>query len=74
MALVAVLVLLPLVQSFGFDIWQVPTGQPEQIKSKVDYDSRLADGFFEIREWSCPFQGLYGVYVVSRNGNFESKN
>jgi hypothetical protein len=49
-----VLVLLLLGHGFGYDIWQAPPGQPQQIQSKVNYDPKLTDRFFESDKWSCP--------------------
>jgi hypothetical protein len=46
---------------FGYDKWQVPTGQPEQMWSKVDYDPKLSDPFFEADEWSCPDGSIKSV-------------
>jgi hypothetical protein len=54
LALAAVLLLSLLGHSFGYDIWQPPPGQPEQISSKVDYDPKLADRFFQSDRWLCP--------------------
>jgi hypothetical protein len=51
MALAAVLSLLPLDHSFGsedgYDVWRVPSGQPAQMWSKINYDPKLWDTFFE---------------------------
>jgi len=54
LALAVVLALLPLDRCFGYDIWEPPSGQPEQMRSKVDYDPKLSDPFFESNEWSYP--------------------
>jgi hypothetical protein len=58
LAVVVVLSLLLLGHGFasedGYDKWQAPPGQPEQMWSKVDYDPELADPFFLSDEWSCP--------------------
>ncbi|MBI4963248.1 MAG: hypothetical protein HY913_08225 [Desulfomonile tiedjei] len=48
------LALLLLGHSLGYDIWQAPPGQPEQMSSKVSYDPKLSDTFFESDEWSYP--------------------
>jgi hypothetical protein len=37
------------------DKWQAPPGQPEQMSSKVDYDTNLPDRFFESDEWICRY-------------------
>ncbi|MEW6533758.1 MAG: hypothetical protein AB1473_23210 [Thermodesulfobacteriota bacterium] len=39
----------------GYDIWQPPSGQPEQMRSRVNYDPNLSDLFFESSEWSYPW-------------------
>jgi hypothetical protein len=59
LALVAVLTLFFVGHGFGaedgYDVWQVPPGQPAQMWSKVDYDPKLTDTFFESDEWSYPY-------------------
>jgi len=51
LALVVVLALLLLGNGFasqdGYDIWKMPPGQPEQMRSQVHYDPKLMDTFFE---------------------------
>jgi len=42
-------------QVSGFDIWQAPPGGPEQMSSRVDYDPKLSDRFFESDEWICAY-------------------
>ena len=49
-----VLVLLLIGYGFAYDIWRDPTDQPEQMSSKVDYDPKLTDRFFDSDEWICP--------------------
>jgi hypothetical protein len=39
---------------FGTEAPDPPSGQPTQMWSKVDYDPKLADPFFDSNEWSCP--------------------
>ena len=35
--------------------YRAPEGQPKQIKSRVSYDSKFSDPFFESSEWSYPW-------------------
>jgi hypothetical protein len=39
----------------GYDVWQAPSGQPEQMWSQVRYDRKLKDTFFESDTWSYPY-------------------
>jgi hypothetical protein len=54
MLLGLILALLLLGYGFGYDKWQPPPRQPEQMSSKVNYDPKLRDKFFESDLWSCP--------------------
>jgi len=67
MLLASVSGLLLLGHSFGAEWWSVPpSGQPEQMRSKVDYDPKLSDPFFESNEWSHP------LYIIKHpDGHFE---
>jgi hypothetical protein len=39
----------------GFKNWDdPPLGQPAQMRSRVTYDAKLSDPFFESEEWICP--------------------
>ncbi len=53
LALAGVFALSLLGHAFGYDIWQPPPEQPEQISSMVDYDPKLTDRFFESDQRSC---------------------
>ncbi len=61
LALATVLVLL--LSSYGFagnleygvGTWEVPSGQPTQMQSQVDYDPKLMDPFFKSNKWSYPW-------------------
>jgi hypothetical protein len=54
LVLIAVLLLLLLTRAFG-KMWDdPPRGQPVQIKSRIKYDAKLSDPFFETEEWICP--------------------
>jgi hypothetical protein len=61
MALATILSLLPLGHSFGsedgYDVWRVPSGQPAQMSSKINYDPKLWDTFFESDAWGYPHGG-----------------
>ncbi len=46
--------------------WEVPKGQPAQIKSPVNYDPNLSDPFFESEERSHPWW-----IIKHRDGHFE---
>jgi hypothetical protein len=50
LALVIVLALLLFGSGFGADLPTPPAGQPDQMRSKVDYDPKLSDPFFESHE------------------------
>jgi hypothetical protein len=48
--------------------WPVSPGrQPTQLLSKVSYDAKLTDPFFESNEWSCPSH-----IIKHPDGHFES--
>ncbi|MEW6533756.1 MAG: hypothetical protein AB1473_23200 [Thermodesulfobacteriota bacterium] len=49
------LALLFLGHGFAYDIWQAPPGQPEQMRSRVDYDPKLTDRFLESDQWICRY-------------------
>jgi hypothetical protein len=72
-ALVAVLVLLPLDQSFGYDVWKVPPGQPEQMWSNVNYDPKLTDTFFESDAWGYPDGGQDATSGMTQEGEGPSR-
>jgi hypothetical protein len=73
LALVAVLTLLLLGHGFadnleyGIGSWQVPAGQPDQMWSRIHYDPKLSDPFFESNEWSYPWW-----IIKHSDGHFES--
>jgi hypothetical protein len=73
LALATLLVLFLLAHSFadnlkyGIGSWEAPSGQPTQMWSKVDYDPKLTDPFFESNEWSYPWW-----IIKHRDGQFES--
>jgi len=50
--LIVVFVLLLLHYSFGAEWEDPPRGQPTQIRSQVNYDTKLSDPFFETEEWT----------------------
>lgn len=58
LALATVLALLLLGHGFadnlkyGIGSWEVPSGQPAQMWSQVDYHPELTDPFFKSNEWS----------------------
>ncbi|MEW6111095.1 MAG: hypothetical protein AB1664_03115 [Thermodesulfobacteriota bacterium] len=54
LGVVLLLALSLLGRSLGAEWPDPPPDQPEQIWSKVDYDSKLTDTFFESDEESCP--------------------
>lgn len=72
-ALAAVLTLLLLGHSiadnlkYGIGSWQVPSGQPAQMSSRVDHDPKLTDPFFKSNEWSYPYW-----IIKHADGHFES--
>jgi hypothetical protein len=52
---------------YGVGTWEIPSGQPTQMQSQVDYDPKLADPFFESNEWSYPW------WIIKHpDGHFES--
>jgi len=51
--LAAALALLLVGYSFGYVKWQDISWQPAQMWSKVDYDPKLSDPFFDSDEWIC---------------------
>ncbi len=53
MLLFPVLALLLLDPGFGAQWPDPPSGQPPQMSSKVDYDPKLTDRFFDADEWFC---------------------
>jgi len=50
----AILALLLLGHGIGADWPDPPPGQPAQMSSRVEYDPKLSDPFFESEDWSCP--------------------
>jgi hypothetical protein len=54
LAFAAFLALLPLGHGFGAEWPNPPSGQPEQMWSKVDYDPKLTDPFFSSQKWGHP--------------------
>jgi hypothetical protein len=66
LAMAIVVTLLLLGSSFGAERPGPPPGQPAQIWSKVDYDSKLTDPFFESNEWSYPWS-----IIKHLDGSFE---
>jgi hypothetical protein len=62
-----VLALLLLSDAFGAERLVPAPGQPTQVWSKVDYDPKLTDPFFESNEWSLPW------WIIEQpDGTFES--
>ncbi|MBI5570114.1 MAG: hypothetical protein HY914_09225 [Desulfomonile tiedjei] len=52
---------------YGIGTWEVPSSQPVQMRSQVDYDPKLRDPFFVANEWSYPW------WIVEHpDGHFES--
>jgi hypothetical protein len=52
---VVVLALLLPGNGYSWDEWEEPSGQPEQMRSRVHYDPKLTDTFFDADEWSYPY-------------------
>jgi hypothetical protein len=51
---------------YGVGTWEVPSGQPTQMQSQVDYDRKLTDPFFKSNKWSYPW------YIIKHpDGHFE---
>jgi hypothetical protein len=51
---------------YGVGTWEVPSGQPTQMQSQVDYDPNLSDPFFKSNKWSHPW------YIIKHpDGRFE---
>jgi hypothetical protein len=51
---------------YGIGSWKVPSGQPEQMWSPVDYDPMMTDPFFKSNKWSYPW------YIIKHpDGHFE---
>jgi hypothetical protein len=66
LVLVMVSVLLLLSHGFCAEWPTPPSGQPEQMWSKIDYDAKLTDPFFESNERSHPW------YIIKHpDGSFE---
>lgn len=51
--LAPILALLLVGHSFGYVKWADRLWQPAQMWSKVDYDPKLSDPFFDADEWTC---------------------
>ncbi len=66
LALATFLALSLLGHGFGAESPAPPSGQPTQIWSKVNYDSKLTDPFFESNEWSYPDYNLEGIPLDKR--------
>jgi hypothetical protein len=73
-ALVVVSVLLLVGHSFGWDVWEAPSGQPEQMWSQVHYDPKPMDTFFESDEWSYPHWMWEDPDGRVRSNRFGDKN
>jgi len=51
---------------YGVGTWEVPSGQPIQMQSEVDYAPTLTDPFFKSNKWSYPW------YIIKHpDGHFE---
>ena len=61
LALATVLVLSLLAHGYGAEWQDPPPGQPDQMCSKVNYDPKLTDRFFESDQWSCWHGGIGGA-------------
>ncbi|MFH1114566.1 MAG: hypothetical protein V1792_11645 [Pseudomonadota bacterium] len=66
--LAAVLALLLVGHGFGYVKWADKLGQPAQMWSKVDYDPKLSDPFFDADDWTCPHGPMEGAKC--RNGKY----
>ncbi len=67
-----ILALLLLGHGFAAEWWEVPPrGQPAQIWSRVDYDPKLIDPFFESNEWGFSRGGQHhpSRYSATRKGD-----
>jgi hypothetical protein len=62
LVLIAVLALLLPGLGFGAELSHPPSWQPAQMWSKVDYDPKLSDPFFDADEWSYLHGGQDVVY------------
>jgi hypothetical protein len=61
-----VLALLLLSHGFGAEWPAPPPGQPELMRSQVNYDPKLTDPFFDSNEWSYADYDLEGVPLDKR--------
>lgn len=66
--LTLVLALLMVSHSFGYVKWQDISWQPLPMWSKVDYDSRLSDPFFDADDWTCEDGSI--EFAKCRNGKY----
>jgi hypothetical protein len=56
---------------YGVRSWEVPSSQPAQMRSRVDYDPKLTDPFFKSNELGCPEGG--GKKTTCRDGRPSQK-
>ncbi|AFM26882.1 hypothetical protein [Desulfomonile tiedjei] len=69
MILIMGLGMFDLGHGFGAELRVPPSGQPEQMVSRIDYDPKLTDPFFKVNEWSYPDYDLEGTPLHKRPKN-----